>query len=295
MGMDMDIENEIPAEQKYIQNVDNLVPRPDLAFDVLSMAHNANCSFSELAKKIEMDPNLTANMLRLANSAYFGHMRAINSVKDIIVRLGLETVKLLAITSASVGLMKSPQEAYNLEPGSLWYHSHASAVLSSVICQYAKYHDSGSIYTAALLHDIGKVLLNKPLQIAISNIKVKPKKKFSNLVELEYSLLQTNHAKVGKALLEKWGLPENISDPVGNHHLPEDMENADMGSRIVYLANFMVESIGIRSMSPENYAFNVQEFIEQNMILPDIPNFQANMEGIMSDFFTQFNETTNIC
>ena len=288
------MENKINIEQKYIRNVDNLVPRPDLAFDVLSMAHNANCSFSELAQKIEMDPNLTANMLRLANSAYFGHMRAITSVKDIIVRLGLETVKLLAITSASVGLMKSPQEAYNLEPGSLWYHSHASAVLASVICQYAKVEESGSVYTAALLHDIGKVLLNKPLQMAISNIKVKPEKKFSNLVELEFSLLQTDHAKVGQALLEKWGLSEHISQPVGEHHLQDQIESLGMGSRIVYLANFLVESIGIRSMSPENYIFSVQEFIDQNQLLPSVPNFQENMEKIMEEFFTQFNETTNI-
>jgi putative nucleotidyltransferase with HDIG domain len=288
------MENEINIEQKYIKNVDNLVPRPDLAFDVLSMAHNANCNFNELSQKIELDPNLTANMLRLANSAYFGHMRAITSVKDIIVRLGLETVKLLAITSASVGLMKSPQEAYNLEPGSLWYHSHASAVLASVICQYAKIDDSGSVYTASLLHDIGKVLLNKPLQVAISNIKIKPEKKFSSLVELENSLLQTDHAKVGEALLEKWGLPEHISQPVGDHHSPEKLESADIGSKIVYLANFLVESIGIRSMAPENYTFNIQEFIDQNQILPDIPNFQENMEGIMEEFFTQFNETTNI-
>ena len=289
------MENEINIEQKYIKNVDNLVPRPDLAFDVLSMAHNANCNFKELANKIERDPNLTANMLRLANSAYFGHMRAITSVKDIIVRLGLETVKLLAITSASVGLMKSPQEAYNLEPGSLWYHSHATAVLASVICQFAKIGDAGAIYTAALLHDIGKVLLNKPLQVAISNIKIKPEKKFSSLVELEYNLLQTDHAKIGEALLEKWGLSEQISQPVGDHHSPEKLEAVDIGSKIVYLANFLVESIGIRSMSPENYTFNIQEFIDQNQILPDVPNFQANMENIMEEFFTQFNETTNIC
>ena len=68
-----------------------------------------------------------------------------------------------------------------------------------------------------------------------------------------------------------------------------------MGSKIVYLANFLVESIGIRSMSPENYTFNIQEFIDQNQILPDVPNFQTNMENIMEEFFTQFNETTNIC
>ena len=282
------------TEKKFIQDIDTLVPRPDIALEVMTMAHDAKCSISEMASRIEMDPNLTANMLRLANSAYFGHMREITSVKDIIVRLGMESVKLIAITSASAGLMKSPQQAYNLEPGSLWHHSHATAVLSSVIVKYAKIEDGSSIYTAALLHDIGKVILNRPLQIAISNMKNRTEK-FSKLIELEESLLGTNHAKVAMALLQNWGLPDNITIAVGKHHIQNPEESASYNVKVVYLANFLVESIGIRSLMPENFVFNVQEFIDQNQILPEIPHFQENMEKIIDEFFYQFNETASLC
>lgn len=281
------------TEKKYIKNVDKLVPRPDIALDVLTMAHDMQCSINEMAKKIEMDPNLTANMLRLANSAYFGHMREITSVKDIIIRLGLDTVKLIAITGASVGLMKSPQQAYNLEPGSLWHHSHATALLASIICKYAK-TDESPIYTAALLHDIGKVILNRPLQIAISNHRTGNSKKFHSLIELENFLLDTDHAKVGMALLKEWGLPDNITIPVGYHHRQDCDEARRLSTKIVYLANFLVESIGIRSVTPENYVFDVQEFIDQNQALPEVPNFQENMESIIDEFFFKFNETAHL-
>ena len=279
-------------EEKFIQDVDKLVPRPDIALEVMTMAHNSQCSISEMAQKIEMDPSLTANMLHLANSAYFGHMRKITSVKDIIIRLGLDTVKLIAITGASVGLMKSPQQAYNLEPGTLWHHSHATAVLSSVIAKYAEVDEAGSIYTASLLHDIGKVILNRPLQVAISNNK-KLGRKFSSLVELEQYLLETDHAKVGMALLQSWGLPENITLPVGFHH-KQNCPEADLISvKIVFLSNFLVESIGIRSLMPEDFVFDVQSFIDQNQVLPEVPHFQENMEKIIDEFFYQFNETAH--
>ncbi|MFH1216943.1 MAG: HDOD domain-containing protein [Pseudomonadota bacterium] len=282
------------AEKKYIQNIDKLIPRPDIALDVLQMAHDEQGNIQEMAKKIEIDPSLTANMLRLANSAYFGHMREITSVKDIIIRLGLETVKIIAITGASVGLMKSPQQAYNLETGSLWQHSHATAVLSTVIAKYAEIEDSSSIYTASLLHDVGKAILNRPLQIAISNNK-NMGKKFRTLIELEMYLLGTDHAKVGMALLQKWGLPEEIYLPVGFHHFQKHAKEEQLlHVKIVSLANFLVESIGIRSLIPENFNFDVQEFIDQNQELPDVPNFQENMEKIINKFFYQYTETTKL-
>ena len=116
-------------EQEIIKGVDKLIPRPDIALEVMSLANESDCDISALSKVINQDPSMMANMLRLANSAYFGHMKEINSVRDIVIRLGLDSVKMIAITSASAGLLKSPQEAYNLEPGSLWRHSHGTALL----------------------------------------------------------------------------------------------------------------------------------------------------------------------
>lgn len=281
------------SEKKYIKDVDRLIPRPDIALEVLQMAHDTQCSIPEMAHRIEMDPNLTANMLRLANSAYYGHMREIKSVKDIILRLGLETVKIIAITGASAGLMKSPQQAYNLDPGSLWHHSHATAILSTIIAKYAKIKEFGSIYTASLLHDVGKVILNRPLQLAISNNK-RPDRKFNSLVELEQCLLDTDHAKVGMALLQKWGLPDDVTVPVGFHHTQQGKEAEQINVKIVTLANFLVESIGIRSVLPENFTFNVQDFIDQNQELPEVPSFQENMEKIIDEFFYQLNQATRL-
>ncbi|OKY76010.1 MAG: hypothetical protein BM485_05045 [Desulfobulbaceae bacterium DB1] len=277
-------------EKKYITAIENLIPRPDLALDVLNIAHNQDCDVTKLAKKIEQDPSLTANMLRMANSSYFGHMKEISSIKDIIVRLGFDTVKLLAITGASAGILNSPQEAYDLDPDELWNHSLATAILAACIGKHAGLEKTFSIYTAALLHDVGKVVLNKSLLTQCR--KKKNQKTFSSLIALERFFLDTDHAKVGRALLEAWGLPESITVPVGLHHEPGDGKDVPMEVNIVFLANFLTEGMGIRCAQPDLCRFEVHEFLQHNRNLPDIPNFSADMDAIMAEFLQQFNETT---
>jgi len=279
-------------EKTYIKDVQHLVPCPTIAIQVLTMAQNIECDLVGLAAKIEQDPSLCANMLRVANSAYFGHTKAITSIKDIIVRLGVETVKLLAITGASVGLLKSPQEAYNLSSGALWRHSWATAVMAGIIGRYAELEDNSAVYTSALLHDIGKVILNRSLQAELNNRP--PPDPNITIAEFERLVLGTNHARVGMALLQSWDLPDKITLPVGLHHDRTQAESSLLYARIVYLANYLTESMGIHSIDPENYFFNVQEYVERETNLPNVPNFDVNMEKIIEEFFVQYSQSQSI-
>lgn len=276
--------------QEYIKDVENLAPCPEIALDVLSIAHESECSIPKLAAKIEKDPNLTANMLRMANSAYFGHMKEINSISDVIVRLGLESVKLIAITSASVGVLKSPQDAYGLDTGGLWEHSYATAILAAIIARYANSKDTAAIYTAGLLHDVGKVLLNRPLQLESYNHEEKDPD--VHVVNYEQQLLHTDHAKVGMALLGQWGLPEIISVPVGFHHSDEQPEVEQMGSDIVRLANFLVNNTSLGSQKDSgDFFFDVLAFEDQKENLPSVPGFDEHMRNIIEEFVDKFKET----
>lgn len=278
-------------EHELIKSVDKLIPRPDIALDVMTLANQSDCDITSLAKRINQDPSLMANMLRMANSAYFGHMKEIHSIRDIVVRLGLDTVKMIAITSASSGILKSPQEAYNLEPGSLWRHSHGTALLSAIIGRFAKVDVTSSLYSAALLHDVGKIILNRQLQIETMNQGSVGE--YASLVALENALLHTDHAKVGMALLQKWGLPESITQPVGAHH-NLDACKGHLSCQIVYLANHLIESIGIHGSDAENYFYKVKEGYEAAEGLPEIPAFLDNMEAIMGLFYEQFNEASTL-
>lgn len=278
-------------ERELIKDVDKLVPRPDIALDVMTLANQSDCDIPSLSKRINQDPSLMANMLRLANSAYFGHMREIHSIRDIVIRLGLDSVRMIAITSASAGLLKSPQEAYNLKPGSLWRHSYATALLSAIIGRYAKVEATATLFSAALLHDVGKIILNRLLQMETMNRG--DLIEYPTLVAMEQALLHTDHAKVGMALLQKWGLPEIITAPVGSHHDLGACEGS-MSCQIVYLANHLTVSIGIQGNDAEDYFYQIKEGYESAADLPDIPGFHDNIESIITQFYEQFQGTTSL-
>lgn len=278
--------------KEYVKDVEKLAPCPEVALDVLSIAHESDCSIPKLAEKIEQDPGLTANMLQMANSAYFGHMKKITSVKDIIVRLGLETVKIIAITSASVGLLKAPQEAYALGRGDLWHHSYAVATLAHIIARYAKVRDNAAIYTAALLHDVGKIVLDRPLQLESYN---RDEGDGGNgMLAIERRLLHTDHAEVGMALLEKWGLPEAIFVPVGLHHDMTQPRSKRLGVKIVHLANFLVHITEYRTDTPEDFFFDALAYDYARDLLPEVPNFESNMRNIIGEFMDKYHETAAV-
>ena len=279
------------VENKYLADVDTLIPRPDIALDVLEIAQHEEASVSELARKIEQDPNLTANMLRMANSSYFGFMRQISSIQDVIIRLGRETVKVLAITSASAGLLQSPQEAYGLDPHALWTHSYASAILAEIIAGHAGYENKFSIFTSALLHDVGKIILNRPLQKAIAEQKKRTSD--TSVLELERTLLHTDHARIGMALLIKWELPDEIIIPVGFHHTTEGENALLMNTKIVSLVNFLVKNME-SGFIDEHSSDHIQELLTQSQIDSDVPNFQKKLPVILQAFFNTFREASVI-
>lgn len=279
-------------ELEYIKDVSKLIPRPDIALEVLEIAGETDCNVPELAARIEKDPSLTANMLRLANSAYFGHMKKINSVRDIIVRLGLETVKMLAISSASVGLLKSPQEAYNLEPGELWNHSYATAVLAAAIGRHAKVREDAALYTAALLHDVGKIVLNRPLRQALLSGE-SPADEPDSLLQ-EQLLLHTNHALVGRALLQKWELSDQITWLIGSHHDALIIHADSIPSRIVFLANWLDNTLRLHASTAEELKID-KDFVEKNIEqLPPVPGFTENFPTIIDEFFENYEDSQSL-
>lgn len=283
---------EMNVAEEYVKNIEKFAPCPEVALDVLSLAHDVDFSISKLSDKIERDPGLTANMLHMANSAYFGHMKKITSIKDIVVRLGLETVKIIAITSASVGLLKSPKKAYALRAGDLWTHSYSTALLASIIARYAQAKDSFAIYTAGLLHDIGKVLLDRPLELEIINQH--PEGDTGDILGLERKLLHTDHAAVGKALLEKWGLPEAITQAVGLHHEAKLPQTKSAGVKIVYLANKLTHLTQIESAADGEYFFDALRYEQIRETLPEVTNFKENMRVIVEEFVEKYTETANV-
>lgn len=282
----------IKIAMEYVKDVEKIAPCPEVALDVLSMAHEPDCSISGLSEKIEQDPGLTASMLNVANSAYFGHMKKITSVRDIIVRLGIDAVKIISITSASAGLLRSPQKAYALGRGELWHHSVAVAILAKTIARYARGKDSAAIYTAGLLHDLGKVILDRPLQV--ESFSRDENNGQADLLTLERKLLHTDHAEVGMALLAKWGLPEAVFVPAGLHHDLSRPQAKRLDVKIIYLANRLAHLCEYDAKGAGEFFFDVLAYEGLKAELPEVANFENNISSIFEEFADNYHNAVAV-
>jgi len=147
--------------KSIIKKIGKLKPIPQVANKVLSITQDPDSSMTDLSEIITYDTAVTANLLKVSNSAYFGMSGKIDSVHKAIVSLGMSKVVDLVLIAASSNNLKGAQEGYDLNEGELWKNSVSSALLARELAEKKNAKEINLIFTSALLKDIGKVILNQ--------------------------------------------------------------------------------------------------------------------------------------
>ncbi len=216
---------------------------PSTATKLLALLDDPEVSFSQIEEIIRYDPGLTANILKLTNSAYFGIPLKVSSVRQAMTLLGWKRLVQLVMTLCMSTLMKKPVPGYDLPQGELWRHSIAVSIAAENIVKMLGLPDVDEVFTAALLHDVGKLILGGFVKKDLEFIEDMVSKGFSFDVA-EHIILGTNHAEVGSHILKQWSFPDELINAVGWHHNPESCENYCMLSDIVHIANNLGQMIG---------------------------------------------------
>ena len=209
---------------------------PATAAKLLPLLDNPDSTPSEVENIVKYDPGLTANILKLTNSAYFGIPTKVSSVKQAIILLGWKRLIQVVTTICMSPLMKKASPGYDLRSGELWKHSIAVAVAAELLVKTLNIPDSDEVFTAALLHDVGKLILVSFVKKDLEQIQAMVTKGIS-LDVAESMVLGTNHAEVGGQILHKWSFPAELVNAVQWHHEPESCENGCVLSDIVHVAN----------------------------------------------------------
>jgi putative nucleotidyltransferase with HDIG domain len=205
---------------------------------------NWNANADEIEKVIRYDQGLTANILKLVNSAYYGLNGTVGSIRQAVTRLGWKRMRYLVMASAVNALMDDPVPGYDLERGALWRHSVAAAVVAETLVERAKINDADEAFTAALLHDIGKLVLGKYVQADQKAID-DPKYSAKTFVEVEREVLGTDHAEVGAWVLQTWDLPGPLVDAVRWHHEPDKCPNPTVTLDITHASDMICLMMGL--------------------------------------------------
>jgi putative nucleotidyltransferase with HDIG domain len=209
---------------------------PATAAKLLPLLDNSDSTISEVESILKYDPGLTANILKLTNSAFFGIPTKVSSVKQAIVLLGWKRLLQVVTTICMSPLMKKTIPGYDLRSGELWRHSVAVSVAAEILVKALKIPDADEVFTAALLHDVGKLILGSFVKKDLEQIETMVTKGIT-LDVAESMVLGTNHAEVGGQILHKWSFPAELVNAVQWHHDPESCENICVLSDIVHVAN----------------------------------------------------------
>ncbi|MGD2185220.1 MAG: HDOD domain-containing protein [Desulfobacterales bacterium] len=209
---------------------------PATAAKLLPLLDNPDSTASEIEGILKYDPGLTANILKLTNSAYFGIPTRVSSVKQAIVMLGWKRLLQVVMTICMSPLMKKTIPGYDLPGGALWQHSVAVSVASEILVKALKIPDADEVFTAALLHDVGKLILGGFVKEDLKQIETMVMKGISFDVA-ESMVLGTNHAEIGGKILHNWSFPAELVNAVQWHHDPESCEKSCILSDIVHVAN----------------------------------------------------------
>ncbi|HSV94132.1 MAG TPA: HDOD domain-containing protein [Desulfobacterales bacterium] len=219
-----------------MQQVRSFPGMPATAARLMPLLQDPDAGTAQIEDILRYDPGLTANILKLTNSAYFGLPSHVSSVRQAVMLLGWKRLLQLVMTMCMSALMKTPVPGYDLPRGGLWRHSVAVSVASDLLVRELDIEDADEVFTAALLHDIGKLALGNFVQKDLDRIRDMVAKGISFEVA-EYIVLGTNHADIGARILKKWSLPSELVNAVLWHHDPDHCATHCVLSDVVHAAN----------------------------------------------------------
>jgi putative nucleotidyltransferase with HDIG domain len=230
--------------EKILRSVETFEGMPGNAAKVLAMLDDPEFDVSRIEETLRLDPALTANVLRLTNSAYFGFSEKIGSLKQAIVVLGSKRLIQLVMATCMSGLMSKSIDGYALDKGDLWRHSVAVSVVAEKLVEELGVAAEPEIFTAALLHDIGKLLLGQHVREyqEIINARASSDQSFQ---EIERDVLGADHAEIGARILQNWSFPANVVNAVRWHHEPDHAPEPNSMTDVVHAANVLCQMIGI--------------------------------------------------
>jgi putative nucleotidyltransferase with HDIG domain len=226
---------------KILSKVESFPTMPAAGSKLLALLGESEVSVHKVEDILRYDPGLTANVLKLANSAYFGIPARIGSVKQAIILLGLNRLVQLVIASCVGAVMNKSVDGYSMPPGNLWRHSIAVSIAAEALVKDKKKLDSEDFFTPALLHDIGKLVLGSFVQDDLSAIENVTAKGIPFVVA-ENMILGTDHAEIGAKVLSMWSFPKDVVNAVRWHHDPEASDHQSIQIDVVYLSNLLCQT-----------------------------------------------------
>lgn len=234
------------SKEAVLARIDSLPPMSEAVTRLSSELRRDNWTPEGIERILKTDPGLTANLLRLANSAYFGCAREVVSVRHAVTLLGTRRVYEVAV-SASLGRVLPPRlPGYEISSADFQVHCIAVAVLAERLAREVNVRVPELTFTAGLLHDIGKLVIGHFLAQESAETQALMRQQRMTFIEAERQILGYEHALIGATVARKWNFPEPIVLAALHHHDPElaAEESHYTLVALVHLADALAHTLG---------------------------------------------------
>ncbi len=232
-------------DETILKSIAKLPPFPVVIQRAIQLINDPNSSAQQVVDVIQFDQSITANVLKICNSAFFGLRRDISSLREALVMIGFNQLSEIILSQGSARLFSTPCEGYDLNHGDLWHHSVACALLSKIISKRLHRQVSPTHFTAALMHDIGKVVLSKFVKDYFGEIKKYVLEEDLSFLEAERKVLGIDHAELGGRIMNQWHFPKSIELAVRYHHTPSFSPEDHEMVQLTYLCDLVAVITGI--------------------------------------------------
>ncbi len=261
--MSRDIHYQILEEHKELSSL------PHVLVEVIKVSNDPDSSAADISAIILKDPALTAKMLRVVNSSYYGRIQEVTTVNQAVVTLGMRAVTAIALSSSVYDKFHSIEGGVDRKR--FWRHSLEVAIASRLIAGEAGYEPVEEAFVAGLLHEIGILILEASFPEEYKRMW-KLVEAGESLTTIEQRKWGTDHARSGQFLLDQWGVPKHIGTAIGKHH--HVFEHGDKSpdnrlAQIVNLANQLSKFRAYMMPPPEADMLKNKDIIASNL---DISN-----------------------
>ncbi len=258
---------------ELIENVDNIPPAVQTLPKLQSLLMSEDSSFDEIVELIKIDPSLTAHVLKLSNSAFYGQASHIDDIEEAVGRIGIQEVYKLVAMVCGMELLKDAQPVCYLDEGQLWEQSLACGIVMEKMARDIG-QDPSSSYTIGLLHSLGKIVINRYLSDTYEKVFFLLEEEGLSLTDAEKEILGFDHAEIGASLLKSWDFSPDTYLPIQYQYLPSSVPDFKDLTCMLHLSIWVVANIGLNH-GKDAWAFTAD------------PNAAQRIE-VSSDMLTEY-------
>lgn len=275
--------------ETIVKHESELASFPDIYFRIREVLEDESASADTIAKVVSTDVSLSAKLIKLVNSPFYGFPQSIDSVSRAVTLVGGKELSTLALGISAINYFKDiPKELVDME--SFWRHSITCGIFAKILAGTQTGLAPERFFTAGLLHDVGRLILFKKLPYASTEAMLYARENSFPLVEAEREVMGFCHTDISAPLLESWKFPETLANMINFHHSPMDFPNPHEPA-IIHVADCLTNAVeiargGMYSMPKlDEDAWNLLGIDARTVLRQAVEDYDEQIDVILSAFF----------